>query len=301
MYHSLLVPLDGSAFGEQALPLALGIARRAGAALQVVQVHVPYALMYADSMSPLADVREAKYREQERAYLDAVVKRLGVVTGVPVTSALLEGPVPAAVLAEYAVSARADLVVMTTHGRGPLTRAWLGSVADELIRLAPAPVLLVRPREAAPGLAQEPVLRHILIPLDGAPLAERILEPAVELGNLMQADYTLLRVVAAGPVGPGPAEECKPPIEQLRVEALAYLRHVAEGLQGRGLPIRTQVAVGHHPAVAILDEAQARAVDLIALETHGRRGLRRLVLGSVADKVVRGACTPVLVHRSRAE
>ena len=70
MYRSLLVPLDGSTFAEHALPLALSIARRAGATLRVAQVHVPFALMYADSMSPFAYEAEAAVMEQERAYLE---------------------------------------------------------------------------------------------------------------------------------------------------------------------------------------------------------------------------------------
>lgn len=83
---------------------------------------------------------------------------------------------------------------MTTHGRGPVSRLLLGSVADRLVREVPIPVLLVRPHEAAPDLASEPVLRHILVALDGSALAEQVLEPVVALGTLMQADYSLLRV-----------------------------------------------------------------------------------------------------------
>ena len=83
---------------------------------------------------------------------------------------------------------------MTTHGRGPLTRFWLGSVADELVRRASVPLLLVRPHEGVPDLAQEPILQHLLIPLDGSELAEQVLEPAVALGTLMAADYSLLRI-----------------------------------------------------------------------------------------------------------
>src|SRR5438067_676921 len=89
----------------------------------------------------------------------------------------------------------ADLVVMTTHGRGPLGRLWLGSVADALVRDLAMPLLLVRPQETAPDFKREPLLKHLLLPLDGSPLAEQMLEPAVALGTLMEADYTLLRVI----------------------------------------------------------------------------------------------------------
>ena len=181
MYRSILVPLDGSTFGEQALPLALSIARRAGASLQVVHVHVPL-MPYDESLLTIDPRLNEQARESERAYLDAVVERLSRIAPVPVTSALLEGPVAEA-LYEHTVTAGTNLVVLTTHGRGPLARFWLGSVADELVRRLPMPILLVRPQETVPDLAGEPVLQRMLIPLDGSEFAEQILEPAMALGS----------------------------------------------------------------------------------------------------------------------
>lgn len=304
MYRSLLVPLDGSAFGEHALPVALGIARRAGASLKLVSVHVPLLAMGADSIAPGSYEAEARVLEQERAYLDEVVQRLATVSPVPVTTALVEGPVVAEMLQGQATTAGADLIVMTTHGHGPLSRFWLGSVADEMVRRATTPILLVRPHEKALDLASDPVLRHILIPLDGSALAEQVLGHAGALGALMQAEYTLLRVY--GPLvdtGLGAGSYVtkaglEPPAEQLQGEAQKYLDQVAERLTGKGFKVHTQAVLGQHPASVILEAAQRLGVDLIALETHGRRGLARLLLGSVADKVIRGASTPVLVHRS---
>jgi nucleotide-binding universal stress UspA family protein len=298
------VPLDGSAFAEQALPLALGIARRAGAALNVVRVHQPLTPVYADSIAPGTCEVEARVLEQERAYLDGVAKRLTTASSVPVTSALLEGPVIAEMLSGHAAATKADLVVMTTHGRGPLSRFWLGSVADEMVRRATPSILLVRPQEAAPDFTAEPVLRHVLVPLDGSALAEEVLESAVALGGLMQAAYTLVRIygpqidTGLDPRSYATAAGSEPPVERLRAEAQDYLDVVAARLKGRGFSVQTDVAVGQHAASAILDAAQRLGVDLLALETHGRRGLARLLMGSVADKVIRGASVPVLVHRS---
>jgi nucleotide-binding universal stress UspA family protein len=303
MYRSLLVPLDGSAFAEHALPLALAIARRSGASVKLVRAHALLSLMYADGMSPFSFEAEAKMMEEERAYLDEVAKRLAAVSPLAVTSTFLEGSVIAETLQGHAATSGVDLVVMTTHGRGPLSRFWLGSVADEMLRRVTTPILLVRPQEKAVDLAAEPVLRHVLIPLDGSALAEQVLGPAAALGSPMQAEYTLLRVYGpeidlvlpayAALGGFGPDTE-----QQLRLQAQEYVQQVAERLKGQGFKVQAQVVLGQHPASAILDTAQRLAVDLIALETHGRRGLPRLFLGSVADKVIRGASTPVLVHRS---
>jgi len=308
MYRSLLVPLDGSAFAEHALPLALTIARRADATLRVAQVHVPIALSYGGSMTPFfAFEAEANIMEQERAYLQRVVKRLAAICPVPATTALLEGPAIAEMLNGHARTHGVDLIVMTTHGRGPLTRFWLGSVADELVRRASVPLLLVRPHDAIPDLAQEPVLRHFIIPLDGSKLAEKVLEPAVALGTLMQADFSLLRVY--GPLIETPIDPLcdatvggmeRPP-DELKAMAETYLERVAERLRARGLTVRTHAVFGKRAAVAILQEAQNRGIDLIALETHGRGGLNRLLVGSVADKVVRGTTIPVLVQRPSGE
>jgi len=305
MYRSLLVPLDGSTFAEHALPLALGLARRAGAALNVVSVHVPLLSTAADSIAPGTCEAEARILEQERAYLDGIVSRLAKLAPVPVTSSLVEGPLVAELLSGHAAVTKADLVVMTTHGRGPLSRLWLGSVADEMVRRGTPPVLLVRPHEKGVDLATEPEVRHILIPLDGSALAEQILAPARDFGGLTQAEFTLLRVygpaIDVDPLAYAAQEGVEGAVEQLRVRAQDYLQRVAEGFSGQGCKVQTQAVLGQHPATAVLDAAQNLAVSLITLETHGRRGLPRLLLGSVADKVIRGASVPVLVHRSPTE
>jgi nucleotide-binding universal stress UspA family protein len=299
MYRSILVPLDGSAFGEQALPLALGIARRAGAKVQLAHVHLLPAPMYTEARPNFENTRDVRARGLAQDYLDGVVKRLGA--RVPVASVVLEGGIAEA-LQEHTIATGVDLVVMTTHGRGPLSRFWLGSVADEMVRRSPVPLLLVRPGEEAPDPGRDPVLRHLLIPLDGTALAEAILAPALALGGLMEAEYTLLRVVPPLPaaydsIGFEVAAFDLPSREQMEEEARTYLELVACRLRGEGRRVRTRVVLDRPPAAGILDEAQGRPADLIALGTHGRRGLARLLLGSVADKVIRGALTPVLVHR----
>jgi len=299
MYLSLLVPLDRSSFAEQALSLALSIARRANARLDLVEVHALYALEDPTAgWLPFEPDRDAECKQQEQLYLDATAKWLTSVSPVSVTADVLSGSavLPATVadsILERARTGNADLIVMTTHGRGPLSRLGLGSVADELIRRAPIPVLLVRPGEKAPGIIPEPVLDNILIPLDGSVLAEKVLEPALVLARLMEARCSLLRVVESrsspGNHGPGGSPD--------RAQAAAYLERVAGRLREQGLQVRTRVVVARHAAEAILEEAEAQASNLIALATHGRGGLKRLLLGSVADKLIRAAVSSVLVYR----
>jgi len=301
MYRSILVPLDGSVVSEHALPLALSIAERADAALQVVHVHQPLAPLVSGVEAVPDWSLDGAVREQERAYLDNTVRKLAKVTLLPVKPVFLDGP-PAQAIQEHAANSGTDLVVMTTHGRGPFTRFWLGSVADQLVRRLPIPILLLRSPEGAPNLESRPVLEHILIPLDGSELAEKIILPATELGALMSADYTLLSVVepvlfAEPPLGGTAVGGLDPAVfDQLRAGAQTYLSQMAEKLKVRSLTVKTQVVCNQPAAMAILDRAE-NGIDLIALETHGRGGLARLLLGSVADKVVRGAGVAVLVHR----
>ena len=305
MYRTILVPLDGSAFAEHALPLAVSIARRAGATLRLVRVHVPAATLYRNSDLAANLDLDALVRDEERPYLDHVSGRIAQVCGLRPDVALLDGRV-ADVLYEQGVSAGVDLVVMATHGRGPLSRVWLGSVADELVRRLPTPLLLVRPGETAPDLAHPPAMRHVLIPLDGSALAEDILEPALELGRLMQTDYTLLRVIEPvivpdARLGGNAVSGLDPVLLQaIQSEAQDYLERVAERLRSSSVHVQARVVTNRWAAGAILEEAGSGATQLIALATHGRRGLGRLLLGSVADKVVRGASVPVLLRRSTA-
>jgi len=309
------VPLDGSKFAEQALPLALRIADRAGACLEVVHVHSPCALLNLPyTSSPYYDpVQDAAYESIERAYLDAIVRRLQETALVSVTSALLDGAINSTLangcivdsILERARSRAADLIVMTTHGRGPLSRFWLGSVAVELVRHGPAPVLLVRPQGPLPELEAEPTWKRILIPLDGSELAERVLEPAIALGSLADAEYTLVRVVASRlvpdgyPVAAELTAVARAQLDNRSAEAQAYLDCVAKRLRTKSLRIQTHVVVGESAAAAVLGVVRDQNIDLIALATHGRSGLKRLFLGSVADKIVRGTLTSALVYRPR--
>jgi nucleotide-binding universal stress UspA family protein len=312
MYRSILVPLDGSRFGEHALPAALKIAQKTAATIHLAHVHVAQAPIYAESALVYDDRVDAAIRNSERAYLESLMKRIGeVAPTVLVTCSLLDGAVGDA-LDERARAVNADLIVMTTHGRGAVARAWLGSVSDELVRRLPMPVLLILPHEARVDLTKTPAFNKVLIPLDGSPLAEQIIGPALALGKLADADYTLVRVVK--PVVMGNYDLTEKPASDVAGEVLArlqtlheeekrqgarYLEELAKPLRERSLRVETRVLVHDQPAIAILDEVKSKRFDLVAIETHGRSGLPRVFLGSVADKILRGTSVPILVHKPK--
>lgn len=310
MYRSILVPLDGSPLSEHALPLAQDLARQAGAVLRLAHVHIPSPAPVYMADLPLADTQlDERASESEHTYLDALATRMRADSGISVDTVLLEGAVTdtvAELIAAHVREQPVDLVAMTTHGRGGLARFWLGSVADELVRRLPVPLLLLRPdaHTASAAVAHSP--RRMLIPLDGSANAEAILPHALALGQAMQAEYTLLRVVEpvmiARPLPSNPAVRALDDqlIDQLRVEAQTYLEQLALRLVAQGLKAQIEVIVVPQAALAILEAAQQGGIDVIAMATHGRRGLARVLLGSVADKVLRGATAPVLLYRAIA-
>jgi nucleotide-binding universal stress UspA family protein len=297
MFRSILVPLDCSPVGEHALPLAATVARKAGGRVHLAHVHT----LLLEGVEQFDSDTDQAVRDSERKYLERVTHRLKEV-GVPADYSVLDGVVVDA-LEEFVHSFRADLIVMTTHGRGMFSRFWLGSVADQLLRRLTTPVLVVRPHDAEPDPSRDVPFRHALVPLDGSDLAEEALAAAVPLGVMLGARFTLLRVVTppvtelypVAPVVAAGSGVVPAVIDGLREEAEVYLGRVARPLRERGLEVTTRVTVGGGPASVILEEARAGNCDLIALATHRRRGLPRLFLGSVADKVVRGAGVPVLV------
>jgi len=298
MHRSLLIPLDGSHFGEHALPIARAIALRSDATVCLAHVYVPIS---AEGM-PVKD-RDliVMGRQHDRAYLETIRNQLVSEANLATVPALLDGPIARA-LAAYIATTDTDLVIMSTHGRGAFARFWLGSVAKALIRRSDAPILLLRPHDGEPSSADPPTFRHILIPLDGSILAEQILEPALKFGSLMQSDYILLHVV--DPVARPGDMPCRQivrrddrAIQTAQHQAQHYLDHVAQRLEATGTQVRTRILIAKRPAIAILDAARQHRVDLIAMSTHGRSGLSRLLVGSVADKVLRGAETPVLLYR----
>lgn len=301
MFQTILVPLDGSTFSEHALPVALDMARRSGARLHLVQVHEPLAAqVYPDGLPVYDDRWDGAVRAQTEEYLRSVAHRCMERAGVRPVTELLDGPVSSAI-STYAAELGAELVVMTTHGRGGISRAWVGSVADALVRRSPVPVLLIRPKAHEVDWTATATARHILIPLDGSELAEGIFEPALRLAQLVGARHTLLRVVLpvpffSGQLGGVPAFDENGAV-QSRDTASAYLNRVAEPLRARGADVAVDTMIHTVPALGILDYAAANAVDMIAMATHGRGGWSRVALGSVADKVMRGTMMPVMLYR----
>ncbi|MDX1647501.1 MAG: universal stress protein [Longimicrobiales bacterium] len=299
MVDTILVPLDGTDFAEHALAHAVALAREADAEVALVTVEVPPPMAFPD-VNFLEPLSEAELR-----YLHRVGERVRA-AGVDVSTKVLTGNVPEA-LERYRQDVGAGLTVMSTHGRGPLARAWLGSVADHFVRSTTAPVLMVRPTEGAEPapLDVTPTIGHVAITLDGSELSESAVGPGVDVADLFGAELTLVRVVEY-PHGtesvyiPDATEARREQLEQSREAAHAELSRVAGDLAAEGREVRRESRVVHHAASGILEMADELDVDLLVMATRGRGRLGRLVLGSVVDKVLRGTDRPVLIVPARA-
>lgn len=301
----ILVPLDGSEFAEGAIRPAEALARKHGAEIHLASIvsEVPPAPLAAEAGELIAqwlDDEEKRMTEYLRKVTAEIVARSPALR---VEAHTQVGPVTKS-LEIMADELDADLVVMTTHGRGTFQRAWLGSIADRLLRRMAHPLLLIKEGpDGVPLFGDSGSPARVLVPLDGSEAAERALDVLAQvLWTGHPAHLILASVVAEGfPLANVylPHEVSDEAERAKRKErAEAYLEEVARRVGADGFAaVETRVLEADEPAHGLLRFCEANGVDLITLSTHGRGGVSRFFLGSVADKLVRGTDVPVLVTR----
>jgi nucleotide-binding universal stress UspA family protein len=301
MLRRILVPLDGSPFAEIAVPVAEYWCAAAGAELRLVHVREPIlSVVPSPEGALLAPSDDEARRAASVAYLNDLASRGRSAKQIQIATEVIDGWT-GPTLTERIASWRADLVVMATHGRGPFARAWLGSVADYLLRHASAPMLLLRPKDDADWPPPDLNLRSVLVPIDLSPASEAILESVVDLANLHRARIELVFVLESVLAVPSPLAPVGPSHFSMdqgaRELAERHLAAVAERVRSKGVEVTTSVIAGAGVAATLVDLIQDGPCDLVALTTHGRGGLQRALLGSVADKLIRATRKPVLVLR----
>jgi nucleotide-binding universal stress UspA family protein len=301
MFTELLVPLDGSALAEAAVPHAVEIARRIKGSLHLVRVHTPVATIASPPEAAIFipdPSWDAQVREDTRTWLAERAQALRKSMDIPVTFELRVGS-PVDEIAEAAAARHSRAIVCSTHGLGGWAPHWLGSVADGLIRHAPCPVLAMS--EAA--VAREEEVKKILVLLDGSDVSEAIVPQAAWLARAFDAEIELLRVVAPPWVGDSltaltAGEEDPFGVDAFAEAAKQTLGQIATALRRKGFTVTSTVVVHLSPARAILEHVERTNPDVLALATYGR-GVSRLFLGSVADKVLRAGGRPTLLLRPR--
>lgn len=314
--NTILVPLDGSTRAEQVLPYVQRLASLLDSRLYLLQVvpeiheDEPFAVTVAESYQrgsgPTATQRQREWsswetqRQHALGYLGSHAMMLQT-EGIRIDFEVRLGH-PAEEIVAVAEEQHADLIALATHGYSGLKRWTLGSVTDKVVHATTTPIFVVRSGEQVP--LDEIAFKRILVPLDGSKLAKQVLPLATELASAAHAELTLLQAVSPAIEGlPNISPLSRPPshfgevIAELREQADYELTTLAAELRRPEIRVTRAVVTGH-PAEVIVDEAYRRDSDLIVMATHGYGGIRRWALGSVADKVLHAATTPLVLVRA---
>ena len=296
----LLVPIDFSPDSERALDYASLLLKFLGGTLHLVHVHdldFSYAAPGVAAMPPLVSNDEIArhYRGRLRTLAAKFGAKGEVHTHVKVGRAFDQ-------ICQLAGTIGAEIIVIATHGRTGLKRMFLGSTAERVVQHAPCAVLVVRAH--APKGAKETAARRmkILVPLDFSKCAQIGLEYAIDFAGKWKADLILLHSVQVQPIITPEhvaAYERTPSLGVIERAARAQMRRVTSKTDFGDVAHKTTIAVGH-PAQQICQYAEDHGADLIITATHGHTGFAHVLIGSVAEHVVRHALCPVLVVPARA-
>lgn len=286
-YRRVLVPLDGSALAERAIPYAQAIAKTKGSELILFTVSV-------------ASVEQLD--RPMKAYLELNAKELQS-QGIKTATAIAYGNIADEII-DYAANNKVDLIVISTHGYSGIKRWVLGSIASKVLYGTCADVLLIKSK--APKVSQVD-LKKILLPLDGSAFSETPI-PAVE--ELIKGTDTeiVLTIVSEPPLVPTYGDRPINPTwerhqatlwAEMQKQASEYLEKIKAQLKEHGIKVKSHVIPGELGRVAesIMQIAQKEKVDLIAMATHGRTGISRWVYGSVATRIAEESLQPILLIR----
>lgn len=283
--QNILVPLDGSGEAESVLPYLKDLAQRFRSHVHILGVGV--------------GVKTRRVNQLLEDYIKGISSSLQS-DNIKAEPVILYGNAADKIL-NFTAEKKLDLIIMATHGRSGITRWWMGSVAEKVISEATSPVLLVRSkRPSKTGTTGKLRFLHkILVPLDSSEIGESALPYVETLAINSQASVNLLQIVSP----PSTVEssllggpDWRNFIKSMRNAGENYLKSINSRLSDSGIKSTYEVVTGD-PADKIVEYAEDKRISLIAMSTHGRTGLARWVLGSVADKVLHGARTPILLVR----
>jgi nucleotide-binding universal stress UspA family protein len=293
---SVLVPLDGSGFAEQAIPLALGIAEQSGAVLHLVHVLVPLDVVDPfDALHfPYAALMTLKL--DKHRYLKSVVENISARSAAHVTPRVIEGRAVASSLDELH-GLDADLLVMATRGRGTLGRFWTGSVAHSLLQRMSVPVILLRGNND-PVTLNAKTIDHVLLPFDGSEASENALDPILDLGLFTNARHSLLHVVPLAPkyvVRNYALHTEWVPSRRRWIAGMQYLHPLARSLRIDNRSVHTKVVSSDEPfEQVVLRSAEQGDVGLIVVAYRRQRPLARFLWPNTSEYLFRNSSRPIM-------
>ena len=286
MFEKMVLLLDTSELSEAVIPYALYLANKMGSELDVV------------------NVIESEYISARliKAYLDKIVEEIKEPGIKKKRSVVLRGNAADQIL-DYIEINKIDIVAMTSRGFSGIKRWVIGSTATKIICGTHIPVLLIHSKEKTLPLVQAVSFNHILLPLDGSRTAEETFGYAERIVSKQEGKVSLLRVVPpvidqyAGPDDSYVVGYTEKVLQALQEEAEDYLQQTAKSFHRKGISVDTTMVVGY-PATEILEYIEKQKTDLVIMSTHGRTGLGRCILGSVADKILHSVNIPLLLIRT---
>jgi len=286
MYQEILLPFDGSNGAADALHHAAEIARWADTSIDLLYV----ADTAFDSLTTVrTDVIDVLVQEGEETLKDAgqTLDTLGVNS----RSDVVQGN-PAPTIADYADRYGYDLIILPTHGRKGVSRYLLGSITEKVVRLASVPILTVRM-----GSNEELIFPYqdILIATDGSGGATYAAEHGLSLATAVDSTVHLLSAVEDTSLRPNSRSTISGlQREQVATDAIDELVSKAES---HGISDIVRHINHGAPVSVLLDAVEANDIDAVVTGTTGRRGSNRILLGSVAERIVRAAPVPVVTVR----
>ena len=297
MYTKMLIPLDGSEVSQQVLPYARSLARKLELPVELLEVVDVVGLSAAVAACDKGNVESliAETTRGSAAFLERISKTFSEVS---VHCAVEKGRA-GEVIIEKGAADSGTLIAMATHGRSGIDRWLLGSVVEKVVRETTNPLLLVRASRGG-AYEGEATLKSLIVPLDGSPLAEKALPHATLLANAMGLEMILFGAYSLTPAITA-SDEYIPDLNKLEAvfkgEAVGYLENKAAELKKVG-PARVSSLVSEGEAAEkIIDLAKQNPNSLVVICSHGRSGVKRWVLGSVTEKVMRHSSGPVLIIR----
>src|SRR4249920_443723 len=282
MYTRMLIPLDGSKVAEQVLPYARFLAKALKIPVELLEV------VDLEALRLLANPERGRYIdtllsekiETNKSYLEAIAQSF---QGTQVICFVEKGT-PEDVVIERAATDKDTLIVMATHGRSRIQRWVLGSVADKVLHGSTNHLFLIRANDQGKTVG-ETLLKKVIVPLDGSPLAETVLPYVVDLAKKMRLEVVLVRAYA---LPTSTADEYETYSDELigliEAEARDYLAEKVKEVKGKGLENVSSVVNVGYGAEEIITLARNTPDNFIAMSTHGRSGIKRFALESVTDR-----------------
>ena len=306
MFTKALVPLDGTEVSEAIIPfitqfargLDIGIVLATAVELDPLREGLLNRIAGGMTDAPAADALRERIERDVKNRLEDLADRMAL-EGIAAETSVRFGPTSDSIIG-MAQDSDCDLIAMSTRGRGVVSSGLLGSVTYKIMHESPIPVLAITPERARERWDTDYGIRQVIVPLDGSELAETALPYAAFIAGRMNMKMTLVRAMSLDNIayseGYNLGDILSEAEAEIEADARRYLVSQSRRLRAEGLDVETEILRGSASS-EIADLARTTDHNMIALATHGRSGVSRLLMGSVAEAVVRASGDPVLVVR----